>query len=238
LSEDQPSIPLRTTGVTHLREQRDDYYRAIGRYIVEFSALVALMRNLVAFKIVGDDEKPDELIRLAFGSMQAQQIADAFFAVCRESAVPALETDELAIEKCLRQNHVNAEIRWRNVMAHADWLVPVWTRIWTEEHADEPTAPPPQALFMRVQLHKPEPLEPKEVSVAEIDGYAERVSQLTIFLWEFGMICTRTMDHDPARGLPQTRIRDAFELTGSANARSVRFRSDHGDSLRKRGLPT
>jgi hypothetical protein len=206
--------------------------------MVEFSSLVALMRNLVALKIVGDDKKPDELIRLAFGSMQAQQIADAFFAVCRTSAEPALEKNELAIEKCLREDHVNAEIRWRNVMAHADWFVPQWTRIWTEEGTDDdPANPPPRALFMRVQPHKPEPLEPKEVSIAEIDGYSERVAQLTIFLWEFGMICTRTLDHDPARGLPQTRIRDALELTGSANARRVQFRSDHGDSLRKRGLP-
>jgi hypothetical protein len=231
-----PSIPLRVARLAHLKEERDGYYRAIGRYMVEFSSLVAFMRDLVAHKIVGTDEKATQLIRLAFGSLQAQQVADGFFAVCRASADPPFDRSEQAIEKCLRENHVNAEIRWRNVIAHGDWFVPEWVRVSMPEGAEDDPAAPPVAYLSRVQHHKPTPLEPKPLTIEEIDTYGERVQTLRALLWEFGMVCTRTWDHDPARGLEPVRVSDAFELVGSANDRTVQFRADYGDKLKQRGL--
>ena len=220
-----------------LKAERDEHYRAIGRYFVQFSMVVAFMRDQVAFKIVGDDAERQTLIRLAFGSLQAQQVADAFFSVCRTTAEPAMSKGELAIEKCFRENHVNAEIRWRNILAHGDWFVPEWARVWTPEDADDGDAKSiAPTHLLRVQPHKPTPLEPKPLFTEDIDGYGERVEALRNMLWEFGMICTRTWDHDPTRGLAPVRVSDAFELTGSANDRRVRFRADYAPKLKERGL--
>jgi len=65
--------------VVHLidaSQQRDDAYRAIGRYMVEFSALIADMRNLTAGRITTAETQERELIELAFGGLMAQQVAD------------------------------------------------------------------------------------------------------------------------------------------------------------------
>ncbi len=215
--------------VVHRQKERDAYYRAIGRYFVQFSDLIAYMRTLVMLKIVSRDEGAETLLRLTLGSMQAQQVADAFFAVCRTAAEPELSKPELLIEKCLREAHVNAEIRWRNVLAHGDWFVPEWVQEWRPENAD-PTALPPldmKASLFRVQHHKPSPLDPHELTPEQIDQYGERVEQLGHMAWEFGTICLRAEHHEAGRPGRTVRIKDAFELTGSANERQVQFRDGY-----------
>lgn len=211
--------------LVHLGEQRDDAYRALGRYFVLFSSLIAVMRDFVAAQIARDEEAR-RLTRLAFGSLQAQQVTDAFFSICRTVAEPSLDADELAIEKCLRENHVNAEIRWRNVVAHGDWFVAEWSRGFV----DIPPAPP--ATLVRVQAGKAsEPVREEDLKIEDIDAYGDRVELLRAFIWEFGMICTRTVDYDPSRSRPGVRIRDRFELTGSANARRVTYRPSNSPEL-------
>jgi hypothetical protein len=231
VSDDQPSEP-RVRRLTHLRQERDENYRAIGRYFAQFSALVAFMRTLMILKIAGKDQQAETLLRLAFGSLTAQQVSDAFFAVCRTAAEPALDANagELAIEKVLRENHVNAEIRRRNVLGHGDWFIPEWVQEWAPEPHEEPP-PTPRAALVRVQHHKPDPLPTDELTVEEIDADGQRVEALQHIVWEFGMICLRVDQYDPASGRPAVRIADAFELTGSANAREVQWRADHRDAL-------
>jgi hypothetical protein len=216
--------------VTQLHGQRDDFYRAIGRYFVQFSNLIAFMRTLVAIKIVGRDSAAETLIRLSFGSLQAQQVADAFFATCRTAANPALNTNELAIEKTLRENHINSEIRRRNVLAHGDWFVPALVEEWSEGAIDDPP-PDPKAALIRVRHHKIDPLQPEDLTVEDIDRDAERIEALHLLAWEFGAICLEVEHHAPTDGRPHVRVEDAFELTGGANDRQVRFRPNYFKQL-------
>jgi hypothetical protein len=165
--------------------------------------------------------------------LQAQQVSDAFFAICRTAAEPALDAGELAIAKVLRENHVNAEIRRRNVLAHGDWFIPEWVQEWAPEPTEEPP-PVPRAALVRVQHHKPDPLRTDELTVEEIDADGERVEALHRIIWEFGMICMRVGDYNPALGRPSVRVADAFELTGSANDRRVQWRADYWEGLTAR----
>jgi hypothetical protein len=225
-----PTPAPRVRRLTHLKKERDENYRAIGRYFAQFSALVAYMRTLIILKIAGSDTENERLLRLTLGSLTAQQVSDAFFAVCRTAAEPALTEDELRIEKVLRENHVNTEIRRRNVLAHGDWFIPEWVQEWAPGPQEEPP-PIPRAALVRVQHHKPDPLPTDELPVDEIDDYGQAVQTLQQIIWEFGMICLRVSQYDPASGRPFVRVGEAFELAGSANAREVQWRGDHWEAL-------
>jgi hypothetical protein len=65
------------------RAQRDDAYRAIGRYTVGFSLLVSNMRQILAQQIAGPEGPQRGLLDVAFGSLTAEPIAEAFFGMCR-----------------------------------------------------------------------------------------------------------------------------------------------------------
>jgi hypothetical protein len=225
VTQDQPSKPI-VRRLTRLHKERDDYYRAIGRYFVQFSLLIAFMRTLVIVKAVGSDKEGVDLLRLALGSATAQQVSDAFFAVCRTTAEPEFDKPEQDIEKCLREKQINAEIRWRNAFAHGDWMVPEWVREWSENpQSAVPEAP--RAELFRVQHHKPRPFAPHELTPEEIDRCGERVEALQVIAWEFGSICMHTEAHDPALGRPVVRVQDAFEIAGSGDEKQVRFRDDY-----------
>jgi hypothetical protein len=147
------------------REQRDDAYRAIGRYTVQFSLLAAGMREIIAEHIAGNDKAAAQL---AFGSLTAKQIADPFFAICRTAA--DLDTDEQKIEQCLRK-HVNEAITERNRIMRGDWFIARWTR--------GDLAAPSAALVRVTPSNTKKPaVEQRNFKVADIDEIAERVGAL------------------------------------------------------------
>jgi hypothetical protein len=119
----KPSVAEQEAHSASFETERDEAYRAIGRYFVEFSALVMMMRQAMLFRIARGAEnwaEKYELTQTALGEQTAQPAADAFFAACRK--LGNLDQDELEIEKALRLK-VDAEIRRRNLIAHGDWFV-------------------------------------------------------------------------------------------------------------------
>lgn len=99
-------------------QERDATYQQIGRYVVEFSLLVAFMEIDVIERIcLGTDTAP--LLALTLGEAPAKQISDAFFAVC--SAAGGCDKDELKILRKI-QARLNDEITRRNDFAHGDWF--------------------------------------------------------------------------------------------------------------------
>lgn len=195
------SEPPAVVALVDAREQRDDAYRAIGRYTVEFSLLVAGMREIIAVHIT--DEQKRDAAQLVLGSLMAQQVADPFFAICR--AVGELDQDEQAIEKLLRKR-VNEEIEERNRIMHGDWLIARWTR----EDFKAPTAARVRVSARNVK----EPVQQRNFTVAEIDEICERVAALKNVVWEFGTICTKQWVHAPDSGRPEERVRDALHIVG------------------------
>lgn len=61
-------------------QELDAAYRAIGRYVVEFSFMVACMKIEIADRIAETESRG--LAQLVLGEAPAKQASDAFFAVC------------------------------------------------------------------------------------------------------------------------------------------------------------
>jgi hypothetical protein len=182
-------------------DQRDDAYRAIGRYTVQFSMLVAAMREILSQRIVGSGSTEQTLLELAFGSLTAQQVADPFFAMCRQ--ISRFDKHERAIEKCLREQ-VNTEIRERNVIAHGDWLIARWI------HPD--TQAPSPTLVRAKAANVKKPFDSRDLTVGQIDDICKRVEALGLIVWEFGTICTKQHAYDPRLGHPEQRAGSALHI--------------------------
>lgn len=160
--------------------EHDEMYRAIGRYMVEFSSLVLHMRFTMSSRLKRADDPP-ELIELAFGEAPAQGIANSFFAFCRTTTRPAFDSEEEAIERNLRKRVLD-EIPRRNDIAHGDWLM---IRAGSRS---EPLIKP--ELARTKPAHKQGPMTSTPYSPAELDEISDRLSDLTHCIWMFGLICT------------------------------------------------
>src|SRR5581483_9489563 len=101
------------------RRQMDDAYRAVGRYVVEFSQLVGRMRNLLTGRLSGEDV-PQAISELALGEATAHQMMVAFFGACRY--LGGFDAAEAKVEAHLR-NRVAHTIEKRNDVAHGDWWI-------------------------------------------------------------------------------------------------------------------
>lgn len=99
-------------------QDRDATYRAIGRYVVEFSLVVAYMQIDMIERICFDTDTAP-LLALMLGEVPARQISDAFFAVC--AAAGGCDEYELRLLRRI-QNRLNDEITRRNDFAHGDWF--------------------------------------------------------------------------------------------------------------------
>ena len=71
-----------TPRVTHIHKERDDAYRAIGRYVVKFSELIRKMRKIIASVYVAKDSADRRMVDLLMGEATAQPIANVFFELC------------------------------------------------------------------------------------------------------------------------------------------------------------
>lgn len=169
-------------------------YRAIGRYMVEFSGLVLTMRDTMSSRLKRADD-PLELIDLAFGEAPAQGIANSFFAFCRATVRPVFDNDEEAIERNLRKRVLD-EIPRRNDIAHGDWLM---------IRAGSRSSPFIEPALARIKpAHKKGPRTSTPYSPAELDKISDQLSDLTECIFWFGLICTW-------KGAP-VRVRDHLRL--------------------------
>ena len=98
--------------------ERDEAYRAIGRYVVDFSIMIACMKMDMTARLASRDDSNQILAAVAFGEAAAKHVSDAFFGMCR--AVGGCDDGEAKIVNKL-QDKVNDEITRRNDFAHGDW---------------------------------------------------------------------------------------------------------------------
>jgi hypothetical protein len=198
MTEQSPRAVIRLADTS---ERRDDAFRAIGRYVVAFSQLVAGMREILVTHITPEHEAR-EPINLLVSSLEAAQIADPFFALCRD--LVELDAEETKIANKLEEL-VGAEIKERNAFAHHDWYV---TR-WSNPDLETPIA---ERIGMKASSKKNR--DRREVyTPPSIDELARRVEGLRNVTWEFGTICTRQDAYDPARGRPAPRISKSLGIS-------------------------
>jgi len=101
-------------------QERDNAFRALGRYIAEFSALVRVMRQHTASFVVGHDEKNRHRAEMLLGEAMPTNISNAFFGMCREAG--DFDADEAKVASALRKA-VAGIIEERNDFAHGDWWI-------------------------------------------------------------------------------------------------------------------
>jgi hypothetical protein len=162
--------------VTGSDAERDDAYRAVGRYVVEFSRLVFHMRFQIEGQLSGEG---DSLIaRLALGETPANQITEAFFAICEHAA--DLDLAELKVAVHLKKG-VRDEIKRRNDFAHGDWWI---------GFGEKPDGSMGDPMLLRVKPgRKKNPSQPKMLSVDEIDEVSDGLYALRQQVAEFGDLC-------------------------------------------------
>ena len=190
------------------QEQTEAAYRAIGRYIVEFSELVWAMRGMIETHLNGplagadteDEPRVGASVELLLGEATAQYIANVFFATCRE--VGELDESELDVTNAL-SDAVNKVIEERNHIAHGDWIVwfpgtPPWV---TRTRPARKTGP------RKSEDYPPEDLERKTDNMEALTDLVVTYGDLALGLWmliksEDGTIHERRPD--------ELRVRDVL----------------------------
>jgi hypothetical protein len=170
------------------RQETDDAYRAIGRYIVVFSELVRMMRMETADFVGGSGRWL--LVDIILGEAQAKPITDAFFGMCRHAA--DYTKPEGKVASALKKG-VMRTITDRNDIAHGDWHVGYV--LHDAENKAHTTMPP----YLR-RIHPTREAgayKNRELTVQEIDRMTDKLLELLTTVAEFGKL---------ALGLPLQRI--------------------------------
>lgn len=143
-------------GAQRHRAEVDDALRAIGRYFVRFSQLVARMRFAMSARLTTGTTDSMELGEIAFATATAQQVADSFFTMCRYDG--NFDGNETAIANALRKA-VDGAIKDRNYFAHGDW----WIDQFYHEHPELVRMTPQrrQGDFADLTPYPPKDLEEK-----------------------------------------------------------------------------
>src|SRR6188472_2423007 len=135
--------------------ERDDAYRAVGRWFVEFSRMLIHMRMCMESCLSKSGEPM--LAKLALGEMTADPLANAFFGMCLHAT--HLDENEEKVAIRLRKE-VRDEITRRNDFAHGDW----WVGFGVKEDG---TGGDP-SLWRTKPSRKQDPWVIREIPVAEI----------------------------------------------------------------------
>jgi hypothetical protein len=179
------------------QKRANESYRALGRYVSEFSRLIWWMRMLIASTVA----KPGaySLAELALGESTAQPIANAFFGICKT----LVEADEEKVGDRLRVR-VNEAIKLRNDFAHGDWFIG-----WRRLHADGTVPDNSEDPFLkRIRpTRKAGPIDERDYLPADLDAFSDDLIVLRNLVAEYGMVAT-SATNDPV--LKALRVRDLF----------------------------
>jgi hypothetical protein len=177
--------------------ESDDFYRAVGRYVVEFSRLVFHMRYGVERRLTAGGDPT--VASLALGEVFANQITETFFATCEH--VADLNDAERRVGVRLRKE-VRDEISRRNDFAHGDWSV------GAAAFKEEPT-------LSRVKPgRKDGSRQQKQLPPADIDAISDSLFALRQKVAEYGAACLGTYFIDLRNGDP-VQVRHVLKMDGN-----------------------
>jgi hypothetical protein len=176
----------------------DPVYVAFGRFVVEFSQVVAAMQDGMIRVAAGDDETAKKGWAVALSAdVAADQTTRMFVAVC--SSLAELDENEKQIRKLLRSRVTNM-IQRRNAISHGIWTMPVLHvgRETAEWVWDQPHFQYGRAGKDGISMSDP-------VTVAEVEALADEASDLAPLLHRFAIGCVPT---EPTRVSDRLEVRD------------------------------
>jgi len=173
----------------------DEAHRALGHYVFAFAYLVSEMREAIEYALSKHDLEGDRMdAKIAMGAAFAEQIANAFFAICERYAEFDDEERQVAVRL---KKEVKDAIADRNDFAHGDWSV-----LWPNHG---PT-------LSRIKPgRRAGPLVEQERSVEEIDAMARSVEELADTNTEFALICFGLHPLEERTGTA-VRVRDIYRF--------------------------
>jgi hypothetical protein len=173
----------------------DEAHRALGHYVFSFAYLVSEMREAIEYALSKHDLEGDRMdAKIAMGAAFAEQIANAFFAICERYGEFDDEERQVAVRL---KKEVKDAIADRNDFAHGDWSV-----LWPNQG---PT-------LSRIKPgRRAGPLVEQERSVEEIDAKARSVEELADTTTEFATICFGLHPLEERTGTA-VRVRDIYRF--------------------------
>lgn len=164
--------------------------------------LIRDMREGIEVALGSQKPGVDPMIaRLAMGEAFANQIANAYFAICDQCADLDDEERQVAIRL---KSEVHDTIKDRNDFAHGDWHIGNSWVLMDAKTFD------PRLIRTKPGRRAGATVE-MERSVAEIDALAEAVSDLDGGVCEFGWLCFGSHPLSEWKD-PSVRVRDIFRF--------------------------
>ncbi|MGD0386498.1 MAG: hypothetical protein ABSB73_10220 [Solirubrobacteraceae bacterium] len=199
-------------------EEIREAHRAIGRYVVAFSEMVAELREQIARRI-SRDEWP--LANVALGYSGAMDISHVFFWLCRE--VGDLTDGENLIASALSKD-LEQSIRTRNEIAHGNWLVGYIS-------VQSPVGTVPPRLIHIIPHQKKTPYKVQDLTPADIDELTDRLLALLTDIAEFGKLAldfpiTELLEGGEYRTSTELHVGDVFTLHPGAQDQPAKVMRD------------
>jgi hypothetical protein len=188
------------------RIREDEAHRSVGHYIFAFAYLVSEMREAVEYVLSREDPEADRMnAMLAMGASLAEQITNAFFAICERAG--ELDEEEARVAGRLKKEAKDA-ITDRNDFAHGDW-----SNLWPNQGPLLRRMKPGRKAGAQVERVRP---------VEEIDALAEKVELLADTITEFAECCLGVHQMELRTGT-SVRVRDIFQFRKQQVFRAGRY---------------
>lgn len=200
------------------RAEMDAAYRAIGRYVVAFSHLVAHMRRLIGRHLTDNTTHPRASVEMLLGDVGPRNIADSFFNLCR-TAGDLDGTEQLAAARL--QKRVLEANEFRTDAAHGDWTV------GDLAGADADEVLPPELLRIKASRKGQPAAQAITIAVDELNAMTDDLWTLVVLVVDFGKLAFRMplwiwKDEPDGRYLmkpephDEIRVRDVYRNEGTA----------------------
>lgn len=178
--------------------------RALGRWLVEFSQLIWVMRMQLRSAMAVRNGGDVHVIDLLTGAMEAHSLKNAFFASIRYLADPPHDEDEKKVSVTL-EDQVSDVIQFRNDLAHGEWFVG-----WGSTDAAFPD--PPKLRRTKPGTRRGPAMTSVTLTVDEMDRRSEALIVLRRMVYEYaalaaGQYPSLTQELD-------LRVRDVFVTRG------------------------
>ena len=161
--------------MTATDKEKDDAYRAVGRWFVEFSRLIFHMRLQVEQRLAKHELDP-RIGTVAMRPAGPGAVNEAFFGMCH--LLGNLDQGEKKIAEALQVN-VDRAIRRRNEFAHGDWWVGFGAK------ADGSSGDP----FLTRTRKGDTFWTTRDVPVGQLDALSNDLRTRTNYVTEFGEMC-------------------------------------------------
>ncbi len=162
--------------------EKDAAYRAIGRYVVAFSQLIAHMRRLIARHLTENTTHPPAAVEMLLGDVGSRNVADSFFNLCRTTG--DLQDDELLAAARLQKRVLEAN-EIRTDVAHGDWTV------GDLEGSDSARVLPPELLRIQASRKGHPAAQSIPIDVDELNVLTDDLWTLAALVVDFGKLAFR-----------------------------------------------